>query len=511
MASPSASATRRSPGRILDGVVVASAALARVLYRVSEAPIKNWDEGLYCAATQEMRHTGQWLYAVHEGQFDAYYGKPPLINWLEYVSTNALGWSPLSLRLPTALATASTIVLAWALAVRLAGRGAGAIAAALLLSSAPYLLEGRYGQLEPLLAAFSVGAILVHDLGTTGSTRRIIGSSVAAGALCAAAILTKQILGLFPVLAIVGSEVLLRRPGHRTRIVAFLGSALLLSGWWFVAVHAEIGEPFARSFFERHVVARLEGVVEGHENAPGLYATRVAAYAPVIPLAFGALGLFGLLRHGRSAIASLALLLFFLGHYLAHAVLSKTMLPWYPWPIVPVLAIGVATLITETFALDRSGVLRWVVPLTIAMTYASAAEEDPLLYGLAALGVAFVLELTILRTSLRSAAPTILVLAALALSLRTMPEPPAPRTTARIDPSSLAVLLEHRHMYKPRCEYPEASFYVMSGPSPCRRAAEVLREREPRQAIAYGLLARCPAPPGYRIVSSGKHRAIYER
>lgn len=506
---------RASPRRtILDGFIVAAAALGRILYGLGDAAIKNWDEGLYCAATQAMRQTGQWLYAVHRGRFDGWYGKPPLINWLHRVSTDALGWSLLSLRLPTALATASTIVLAWALGVRLAGRGAGAIAAALLLLAAPYLTEGRFVLLEPLLAAFTLAAILVYDLGTSQSTRAAAACSVAAGALCAAAILTKQILGLFPVLAILGGEALLRRPGYGRRALIFLVTTLLLSGWWFVLVHQEVGEELSRWFFERHVVGRMEGAVEGHANAPGLYLRRVSAYAPAIVVPAAIAGLLGLLAYGRSRFASVALLLFALGHYLVHAALSKTMLPWYAWPIVPVLSVGLATLLTATFTSDRSRVLRWVVPFAIGVGHAKAMEKDPVLVGLALVAVVYVLDATLLKTRFRSAAPTALVLAALALSMRAMPEPSAPRAGAGppIQQRELAVLLDSRLAHGPRCQFPDARFFFLGrGPSRCAKAADAIGESRPRQVLAYGRISQCPPPAGYRELERQPRRVLYER
>src|ERR1035437_8764028 len=104
---------KRSPGKRLtisslfasidlDLIVVTLVSSVVILIAAKRAPFRIWDEALYCSTTRDMLVNHQYLYPTRNGVFSEWYGKPPLANWLEIVSTSLFGWNLLALRLLTA-------------------------------------------------------------------------------------------------------------------------------------------------------------------------------------------------------------------------------------------------------------------------------------------------------------------------------------------------------------------------------------------------------------------------
>lgn len=74
------------------------------LIGVGTLPLVDRDEPRFAEATREMRASGDWIIPMFNGA--PRYDKPPMVYWLQSLSTFVLGESEWSLPLPSAMADA---------------------------------------------------------------------------------------------------------------------------------------------------------------------------------------------------------------------------------------------------------------------------------------------------------------------------------------------------------------------------------------------------------------------
>ena len=174
------------------------------------------DESIYANAALRMAKQGNWLTPIVMGRFFLY--KPPLLYDLAALSLKLFGISLFALRFPSLLAAslAAALLFAWPAGSR--GFWAGVIAVLLLLSNSVWATFARLCYTDMLLAAFTVGAMffLARDPRLENVVARwgFI-------AFCAAAILTKSVAGVLPLVAL-GVFLLIGPPGARPRLSRFL-------------------------------------------------------------------------------------------------------------------------------------------------------------------------------------------------------------------------------------------------------------------------------------------------
>ena len=138
---------------------------------------------------------------------------PPLHLWLVARTFDALGERDLAARLPTVLLALGTLALTWRIGVLTVGRAAAVTATACLLATPIFVDNARRLMMEVPLTFWITATVWVYL-----EARRQPRWQVALAVPLGAAILTKSVLGLMPLLALVGvlaSEELrapLRRP-----------------------------------------------------------------------------------------------------------------------------------------------------------------------------------------------------------------------------------------------------------------------------------------------------------
>ena len=219
------------------------------------------DEPRYAEVAREIARSGNWLVMHLCGE--VYPNKPPLSFWLSSLCGELFGWSELSLRLPVLLATAASAWLIERLARRWFGETEALLAPAIYLSSAMVLWHGARLQIDPLLGALTLGAlVLATETARDASSRaRLV---IAAGACTGLALLAKGPVALI----FVGLPLLLWRrvdgrpevPASRAATGAAIALSLLPGLAWAGAVtlrHPEIGyDLFVGQFFERALAGR---------------------------------------------------------------------------------------------------------------------------------------------------------------------------------------------------------------------------------------------------------------
>ncbi|HEY3283885.1 MAG TPA: glycosyltransferase family 39 protein, partial [Armatimonadota bacterium] len=104
---------RRTGGRAAGLLIVTLVALALYLGRLGFPAIYDDSDGMYAEVPREMVATGDWVTPHANGV--RYLEKPPLLYWLTAASYEAFGTNEVAARLPVALASVATILLAFLL------------------------------------------------------------------------------------------------------------------------------------------------------------------------------------------------------------------------------------------------------------------------------------------------------------------------------------------------------------------------------------------------------------
>ena len=437
-----------------DTALVVLAASLRFLVGLGDEALRNWDEGLYCAATRDMLVERNPLFPISNGAFDAYYGKPPLLNWLHFLTTSTMGFSSFALRLPSALASILVVVLAHRVATRMAGRAAGAFAAAMLLVSLPFAELGRQSLLEPLLALFALFALHLHASSIERESTRL---SFLAGVVTGLSVLTKQLVGALPLCAVIVAEIVLRRRGGLRRTLAHLAALLATSAWWFLWVRSIVGPELEESFVQTHLFERAAGQFERHGRAPGDYAQHLSLFFWTVPIVAGGVGALRAILSRETRVHGVLLGAFAFGHYLVFGVISKNFLPWYVFSAVPIFSVLAAVLFGRGDLWLRA-LLLGAVGVGLAMD----AGSDPVAFGLVGALAALPFE----WRPRRDAAPTLMLALALYISVVALPprvvrEAPT-ALIASLDAEETLVLLESWKQFVWKCYAPGASFAVVN-------------------------------------------------
>jgi hypothetical protein len=243
--------------------------------------IRAQDEAVYTHCALRMATQGGWLTPVFLSRYILY--KPPLAAWLSGLSLKAFGISLLSLRVPELLAgaLAAPLLFLWARRLHPGALLPGVAAVLLLLSNRVWHVFSRVCQTDILVAASIVGALTCFALDTR-LERRWAQAGFAIGT--AAAVLSKSVAGLIPLLVLALSFAWLARedrpkPGRVVRVT--LLAAAIAAPWhlYQIVVHPQW-------FWAEYVQLQLLGfgvrppTQISAENPLGFYAVRLFATDP---------------------------------------------------------------------------------------------------------------------------------------------------------------------------------------------------------------------------------------
>ncbi|HET7670588.1 MAG TPA: glycosyltransferase family 39 protein [Burkholderiales bacterium] len=306
-------------------------------------PLYKADESRYAEISREMVASGDWLTPRLNGF--KYFEKPPLQYWTTAAFFSVLGESDWVARLWTALIGLAGIALTFHAGNRLFGPPTGLYAAAILAGSPLYVVLGQVNTLDMSVSVFLAAAIFAFAMG------RMLGFWLA----CAAAVLSKGLIGIVLPLAAVGLYMLLRRDWAligRIRPVAGLLLFLLVAAPWFVAASLANAE-FAHFFFIQEHFQRF--TTEMHQRAqPAWYflAVLAAGMAPwLVPLGRS------VYRWTRERTGVETLLWIWVLVVLAFFSASSSKLPPYILPVFPALAVLVARAVTRRVLVVQAWIL----------------------------------------------------------------------------------------------------------------------------------------------------------
>jgi 4-amino-4-deoxy-L-arabinose transferase-like glycosyltransferase len=259
--------------------------------------IQAQDETVYAATSFQMAATGDWITPRFLGRLVLY--KPPVLYWLSAACAKFLGEHPIAVRLPSILAGAATVALIFSLLSDSVPSVAALAGALLLLGSHLFFVLSRSGLMDALLTLETAAAMCILTRDPALESRR---TALSFGFWSGAAIMTKALAGLFPLLVLCAVSAMRGRLPRLVRVaqVAAITAAVALP-WHLWQLHLH-----PRWFWSEYVMT--ESLEKGNglpeqstqETQTGYYAERLALLDPVII----ASALFGLRdKRARTALA----------------------------------------------------------------------------------------------------------------------------------------------------------------------------------------------------------------
>lgn len=310
--------------------------LAAVLFfsHLAGNGLPNYDDAYYAQKAKEILHSGDWLTLTHNRQprFD----NPPFFMWLVAISFAVFGVSDLAARLPSALLGVATVALTWSFGRRLAGDGAGFLSASVLATT---LLFARYARraMTDVTLTFFVCLALYALVRALGNERRWF---LVGGVALGVAVLTKSVLGLFP-LAITVLYLLGTRRAAVLRDAWFLAGAALavvVGGSWYLYEYALFGAPFVKVHFAWLIVERAVGLEPQPWTAHLSYFKELGVnYWPWLPvLVWGAVEW---VRSREKQTEARGLPLLWMATMLVGLSVPQSRVVWYMLPAFPAAAL----------------------------------------------------------------------------------------------------------------------------------------------------------------------------
>jgi 4-amino-4-deoxy-L-arabinose transferase-like glycosyltransferase len=311
-------------------------------FELGRGGVQLWDESRLAVNAAEMARDGHWLVPHFDSQPDHWNTKPPLLIWLEALSLRVLGFSTWALRLPTLLASLTTVVLLYQFAARVLRRPlAGVFGAMVLVTCTGYvrLHVARTADYDALLVCWQVLLwTQFFQYLENGQRRHLVWVFVAllGGAL------TKGPAGLLglPGLAVYALGRgrllwLLRQPGLYIAAATWLA---VMTGYF---VEREALDPgYWKAVQANDLGGRYLTVIEGHRAGWSYYLENLVGHWfsqwlwALVPA-----GLLLWLQPPGLVRRASGLLLAFVGGWLLVVSTAQSKLEWYDAPIYPALAL----------------------------------------------------------------------------------------------------------------------------------------------------------------------------
>ena len=304
-------------------------------------PLIDRDEPRFAEASREMRQSGDCIIPRVNGAYR--FDKPPLIYWCQVASSAAFGESDFSVRFPSAVFAAATVVLTTAWAARLYGTSVGFWSGLIFGTCLQLFIHGRAAVADMPMIFFFTAATWVAWERSQGQRSLLLSFcfyfSLAAG------FLAKGPVAFLPIIPLLFFHFWSRTPMH-FRLRPAIGGGLLVVAiigiWGIPALILTHGE-FFRVGIGKHVVMRSVAPLESH-GASGIsgYLLLLPFYFITLFLSFFPWSLFLLrtfqrLRVGLDSFERYALC--GIGVVFAVFTLLQTKLPHYTLPAFPLIAI----------------------------------------------------------------------------------------------------------------------------------------------------------------------------
>jgi len=330
----------------IDYLIVLTLFLAALLLYcldLGRLPLRDWDEGTVAQVAKEIfqapKNSFKWLFPTLWGQ--AYLNKPPLIHNLIALCYSLGGIHEWTTRLPSAIFSALSVPLVYAIGRELFYPRTPALFSALVyLTLLPVVRQGRLAMLEGAILCFET-LIIWAVLRARRDFRWSLLAGLAFGLMC----LTKGMLGV-----LLAGIALLFLAWDTPRLLLcgylwlgfFLGSLPVFA--WHLAQYFHNSEHFINTFILAQSLDRIYTSVENHQGPIWYYLLEIIKYS--FPwFIFMVTGLISAWKHLNWSWGKLIIV--WSGVYFAAVSIMATKLPWYITPIYPALALAAGVVLAD--------------------------------------------------------------------------------------------------------------------------------------------------------------------
>jgi len=331
------------------------------------------DEAKNAGCAMEMWQEGNWLVPYFNGELRT--DKPPLHYYFMMTAYQLFGVSPFSARLFSVLAGVGLVVVVFLFVRKIVNPATAWWGALGLIASVQMAIQFHLAVPDPYLIFFLTLGLLSFYY---GFTHQKPGYLYLFYASCALAFLSKGLIAaVFPGLIILLYWLLTGGFSLKRLYEArfFSGAALFLAVAlpWYIGVGIETDGAWLRGFFIDHNVQRYTQTMEGHRGFWG--APFVILFAATLPGSVFVIQAVGTAwrhrRHQPFLLFCLVAIVVIAGFF----TFSKTILPSYPAPAVPFLAVLLGYFLSEKIQTSpvRSDRAALLVHLLVALAIPVAA------------------------------------------------------------------------------------------------------------------------------------------
>lgn len=339
----------RFPALVL--LIISSVLIFRSLGSHSLIP---FDEAIYAQVSRNINQNGDWI-TMHWNDVSPWFEKPPLYFWTSALALRLIPNSPeLAVRLTSAISGLLLIMLTYSFGKRLFGKTAGFISGLCLATTFHFLYYARTGMLDVTSAFFITASLYFYHLNRTKLFAPFL-----SGVFSGFAVLTKGVLGFFPLIIISIYELtivifmlkdnlgnkrkikpkVILAPLNRLLLVAAVSAVVFLP--WHFKMYQLYGQKFLDSYLGYHVLGRVTTGTE-YKTAPYYWYIVVLKvsmrlwFVPLFPaLGFLVFSCYKKLADRRNLLFSLIWAMVIMGVF----SVSKSKLIWYIIPVYPALSI----------------------------------------------------------------------------------------------------------------------------------------------------------------------------
>jgi hypothetical protein len=338
--------------------------------RIGDLSLPSLEDAFYAREAVEMARSGRAFTVTWHGV--PTHQHPPLHLWLVARAFRLLGEHDLAARLPTVILALGTLLLTYRIGLLTVGEPAALAAVAALLVTPIFVDNARRLMMEVPLAFWVAATVWAYlEAAERGHPAWHVGLALPLGA----ALLTKSVLGLMPLLALPGALARQewRAPLARPWVWVGFGLGLAMGASWPLHQWLTQGPEALRSHFVAHVLRRSAG---RHDLAAllGDYPRYLAKfYQPVVFPAL--LGLWLLLRRAGALRARSAVLVAWTLVPVALYSLSAFRTPRFLFPILPALALCAGHALVTVAPRAALLLAAWLAPLgavAVALLYWTA-------------------------------------------------------------------------------------------------------------------------------------------
>ncbi len=339
------------------------------LGRQVDTGLMNFDDSFYAQKAKELLSSTSLLINTYHGQPD--FDKPPLPLWLTAVAFKWFGISGYSAILVTGLFGAATVYVAYRFSENLFNDRWAAFLAGIILIFPGYFVDyARRAMVDVTLAFFITLALCALYQGKRNSKWYLVFGLATAGA-----ILTKSVLGLFPLIIAILYFVWTRQSKEILNPLFLIGTlvALVLGGAWHITNWLEYGDQFIRFHFDEILISRYFGGDTAVPNKSpfyflGYFIALFKVYWPWLPFTLAGFWVFGK-RAVKENDAACRLLLLWVGVIFIILSLSRAQYLRYLLPIFPAMALITAKTISDWLdEKKKNQVLPYMVAIIMVTT-----------------------------------------------------------------------------------------------------------------------------------------------